>query len=347
MKISLSGNEKLSLISNLGTMLGAGIPIMEALGYLLDEEKGHGKKIISLLRDDLNQGKTIAQSLEKNPAAFDPVTVSLIKAAEEAGTLDSTLKDITKNIKKEIEFNDHVKSAFTYPVLVMVVFVGILLLIFAFVIPRISVVFSRLKVNLPLPTRVLISTSDFFMANLIFISIAAAFLAVAVYLLYRAKKGALLNLLYRLPVLNSLAHSIDITRFSRSMALLLSSGIPITDALELSQKVVTTDRVLLAIQKSRDKVASGSKLSEGLKGVKKAFPALAISLIEAGEKSGTLEVSMQELADHFDNEVNNKIRSVTILIEPILLIVIGVLVGGVMLAIIAPIYGLIGQLRSR
>lgn len=346
MNIALSGNEKYSLISNLGTMMSAGIPIMEAVESLLREAKGGQQAVLEIIKKDLNQGKTLADTLAKAPHAFDPVTVNLIKAAEEAGNLDTTLKDLSLAIKKDIEFNDRVRSALAYPMLVMVVFAGVLLLILTFVIPRIATVFSRLKVELPLPTKILIAVSNLLTSQTIWVVSGLVILIVGGFLLYRAKRSYFIEILFSLPLLSTLALEIDLTRFSRSMSLLLSSGIPVTEALDLSKSVVSRKDFSLSIKRSQEMVSSGKNLAESLKNFHH-IPGVVLRMIEAGEKSGSLDKAMQEISEHFDSQVSTTLKTLVTIIEPVLLVLIAVLVGGMMLAIIAPIYGLIGQLKGR
>lgn len=345
--ISLSNNEKLALISNLSTMLSAGIPILETVDSLLEDSKGNLKKILEAVRDDLTQGKHLYFSFARFPKLFDKVAINILKASEEAGTLDVTLKDLKASIKKDIEFTDKVRAALVYPMAIVIVFIGVLLVILTFVIPRITIVFSRLKVTLPLPTKILIFISNILLAYTIPVILGTILFALTIFFLYKTKQKALLRFLSSLPLLSRLAREIDSTRFTRSLYLLLNSGIPITTALELTQDVVMKKDVSKAIQHSKEMVTSGKKLSEGFKQSKKIFPPMMIKITEAGEKSGSLDTSMQEISEHLDYQVSQTLKTVTTLIEPVMLVLVGILVGGMMLAIIAPIYGLIGQIGSR
>lgn len=345
--LSLSANEKISLISNLHTMLTAGIPILETVDSLLDGSKGNQKKLLETLRNDLTQGKHMYITFAKFPAIFDKVTVNIIKAAEEAGTLDVTLKDLKNTIRKQIEFNGQMKSALMYPIFITVVFLAVLLMILVVVIPKISTVFSRLNVVLPLPTKILIFLSDIVLTHTIPLVIGlAVFIAIFMYVFKRHKR-IITGMLFSFPVLSSLAKQIDLTNFSRSLSLLLSAGIPITTALELAQDVVMKKNVGKAINHSREMVLSGKKLSEGFKQAKDIFPNIMIKIIEAGEKSGSLDTSMQEVSDYLDYQVTASLKTLTALLEPLMLVGVGVMVGGMMLAILAPIYGLIGQVAHR
>lgn len=294
MSLNLSDQERLNLISNLGTMLSSGIPILDAVDSGLKEVKGNVKKILEKLKEDLKEGKTIAESFKSSPDAFDPITVSLIKSAEESGTLDTTLKDLVVSYKKEMEFSDKVRSALAYPSLVVVVFLGVLLLVLGFVIPRIATVFTRLNLPLPLPTEILIFFSNILLQYTIFVIIFVLLLAAIGFVLYKTRKKELINFFYSLPLLSNLALEIDFARFTHSLSILLGAGIPITEALELCQNVVSRKDIENLIKNCRNGVNAGKKLSEGFAEDKKHLvPETMMRIVEAGEKSGTLEKSMQ------------------------------------------------------
>lgn len=346
-KVGLSNNDKITLISNLSTMLAAGIPILETVESLLDGAKGNQKKILDTLKDDLIQGKRVYASLERFPRAFDKVTINIIKASEEAGTLNVTLKDLIITIKKDMEFNDKIKSALIYPVFIMAVFVGVFLMILTVVVPKIATVFTRMDVVLPTPTVVLIFMSNTLL-NYTIPVVAGSLATFGMFIfLWKKNKRFFLNIFFSLPYVSLLAKEIDLTRFSRSLFLLLNAGIPITNALELTEEVVTKKEVAKAIRHAKETVIAGKKLSEGFKDYKHVFPSIMIKITEAGEKSGSLDKSMQDASDFLDYEVTKTLKIVTALIEPLMLVFVGGMIGGMMLAIIAPIYSLIGQVGGR
>lgn len=344
--VSLSNNDKLSLLSNLSTMLSAGMPLLETVDALLEDARGNQRKLLEVLRSDLVQGKHVYFAFAKFPNIFTKVTTSIIKAAEEAGTLDVTLKDIKENLKKDIEFKDKIKSALVYPIFVVFVFFAVLLMILVVVIPKISEVFLRLKVNLPLPTKILIFMSSTLLHYTIPLSLGAILLAVLIFVIYKKQKKEILNMIFMFPLFSGLTRDIDLTTFSRSLFLLLNAGIPITGALELAEEVVLRKNVGLAIAHTREVVMGGKKISEGFKDNRGVFPSVMIRITEAGEKTGSLDKSMQEISEFLDYQVSVRLKTVVALLEPIMLVVIGAFVGGMMLAIIAPIYGLIGQVGS-
>lgn len=343
----LNNNEKIGLVSNLATMLTAGVPILEAVNSLLEDAKGSSKTVLENIRDDLAQGERLYVTFSRFPRTFSKVTVNLIKAAEEAGTLTTILHDLKDSIRKEMEFTDKVKSALVYPLLIMTVFLGVLLMMLVVVVPKISSVFLRLNVTLPLPTRVLIWMSNLLLNNTIPIVVGIIILITVFVLIYRRNRNLILGPLFAIPMVSNLILGIDLTRFSHNLYLLLNSGIPITDALELAEEVVMKRELKSLIARVREMVVGGKKMSEGFRGSKAIVPSIMIKLIEVGDKTGTLDKSMQDISEYLDYEVSNRLKTITVVLEPIMLVLVGVCVGGMMLAIIAPIYGLIGQVGGR
>lgn len=345
--ITLSDAEKISIIGNLNTMLSSGIPLFEAVESLIADAKGNSKKFLEVLRADLVQGNHIYTTLGKFPKVFDNVTVSVIKASEEAGTLETALADLSENIQKEMEFNGKIKGAMVYPMVIGVIFFGVLVLMLVVVIPKIGTVFKNLNVALPLPTKILIFMSDELIKNTIPVIIGVVGSITAVVVLYKKNKYLILPLFYHMPLISKLVREIDLTKFSRNLYLLLTAGLPITTALQLSEDVVIMKDTQKLIERSRQMMLSGKKLSEGLSGSKKIIPTMMLKLIEVGEKSGSLPKAMSQISEFLDYRVSETLKTLTVLLEPIMLVVVGLMVGAMMLAIIAPIYGLIGQVGGR
>lgn len=346
-KLTLKGSEKIGLISNLSTMLSAGIPIIEAVDSVLTDTKGSQRKILETLKKDLMEGKRVYVAFADFPGCFDPITVNLIKASEEAGNLETTLKDLKDHIQRDMEFSDRIKAALIYPVVIMTVFILVLLMILIFVIPKISTVFKKLRVELPLPTQIMIFISDVMTKQTIPMIISMVFGTIFLILLYKKKRTAFVRIFSSLPLISKLTKEIDLERFSRSLYLLLSSGIPITTALELSKDVIFRGQTAEIIRNSREMIMSGKRFSDGLRSGKGDIPVIVIKLVEAGEKSGSLDKSLRDISEYLDYQVSNTLKNLTALMEPIMLVLVGIFVGGMMLAIIAPIYGLIGQIGGR
>ncbi|MEK9201507.1 MAG: type II secretion system F family protein [Patescibacteria group bacterium] len=342
--VTLSNNDKLSFIGTFSTLISAGIPILETVESLHEDAKGNTRKILELIGDDLVQGKSLHISFSKFPRVFDKVMINIIKASEEAGTLDVVLKDLKKQIQKDMEFSDNVKSALTYPIIIFVVFLSVLLIILVVAMPKIATVFEQLKVDLPLPTRILIYGSNLITHYPIPLIMLIVVLGIGIYLLFKFQRHVMLQGLYSLPLISGLVKDIDLTRFSRSMFLLLSSGIPITSALELAEDVVMRRDVAEVIAVAQETILRGNRLSEAFRNKQTIFPSIILKIIEAGEKTGSLDKSMQDISDYMDYQVSNRLKSLTALLEPIMLVGTGLLVGGMMMSIIAPIYGIIGEI---
>lgn len=343
---TLSSSDKIALISNLHTMLASGIPILETVESLLEDAKGSQKKLLQAMRQDLGQGQHLYVTFAKFPKIFDKVTVSIIKAAEESGTLDTALEDLKTNIKREIEFNDKIRSALIYPVFILGVFVLVLVVILVVVIPKIATVFKQLNVTLPLPTKILIFLSDSLLTYTIPIIVVVCLLITGCVYFYKQNRMIVVRVLTSLPLISLLTQQIDLTRFTRSLYLLLTAGLPITVALELTQDVVIKKNISNAIKHAKNYVYGGKKLSEGFKDSRKVIPPIMIKIIEAGERSGSLDKSMLDVSEYLDYQVSNTLKTLTALIEPIMLVGVGILVGGMMMSIIAPIYQLIGQVGA-
>jgi type II secretory pathway component PulF len=345
--IRLSTGDKIALISNLSTMLSAGITILEAVDSILTDAKGNMRKVLEALREDLMQGKQVHVSFSAFPKVFDKVTINLIKASEQAGTLETTLKDLKDNILREVEFIDRIKFAMIYPVLVMVVFAGVLLVILTVVVPKIGAVFKRLRIDLPLPTRMLIGLSDLVLQHTVLLLSGLGVCLLIGWWFWMYKRELLINAVAAAPGVSGLVKEIDLTRFSRALYLLLSSGITITAAMELAEEVVIKKRMILLVRKAREMIGSGKRLSEGLANSKGYIPSIMVKLIEVGERSGSLDRSMLDVGTYLDYKVSNTLKTLTAALEPLMLVVVGISVGGMMLAIISPIYGLIGQIGAR
>lgn len=341
--ITLSTNDKIAIISNMHTMLAAGIPILEVVDSLLEDAKGNQKKILLALKSDLGQGQHLHYTLSRFSRVFDKVTTNIIKASEESGTLDITLKDVKETIRKDSEFNDKIKSAMIYPVFILGLFFVILLVILIVVVPKISTVFKQLNVPLPLPTQIMIRLSDIIMNNPLSLGMGVIFIVAISIFIFKRYKREVVNILIMLPVVNKLAEQIDLTRFTRSLSLLLGSGLTITVALSLVEDVVIKKDTRKAIVHCQKTVSSGKKFSEGLKDYRQIIPSIIIKIVEAGERTGSLDKSMQDASEFLDYQVTNQLKTVTALIEPIMLVFVGLLVGAMMTAIIAPMYGLISQ----
>ncbi|MDZ4227712.1 MAG: type II secretion system F family protein, partial [Candidatus Levybacteria bacterium] len=195
--VTLSGSDKLSTLSDLGTMLSAGIPLLESVEALLEDAKKNQKKLLEVLREDLTQGKHVYFTFSKFPNVFSRVVTSIVKASEEAGTLDVTLKDLKESLKKDMEFADKVKSALIYPLFIVGVFFAVLLMILIVVVPKISSVFSRMNVVLPLPTKIMIFMSEALLDQTIPVVLGLVAFYFLSFFIYKKKKNLLFKLFFK------------------------------------------------------------------------------------------------------------------------------------------------------
>jgi type IV pilus assembly protein PilC len=345
--IAISDSEKVGLFSTLSTMINAGIPILEAIDSISEGSKGNTKKVLESIREDLTQGKSLSVAFSKFPSVFNKVTVNVVKASEEAGTLDVVLKDLKAQLQKDMELINNVKSAITYPIVILILFLIVLMVILVVVVPKIATVFIQLRVKLPLPTQILIFMSDVILHQTIFFIAGLALIIGGFIFLFMYKKSLIFEFIFSLPLVSKLVKEIDLVRFSRSMYLLLNSGITITSALVLAEGIVMRKDVAKAISVSQETVLSGRKISETFRDRKNIFPGIVVKIIEAGEKTGTLEKSMSEIAEYMDYQVNSTLKTLISMLEPLMLVFVGVLVGAMMMSIIAPIYGLISQFGGK
>ncbi len=347
MAVRLKTSEKLELISNLGAMISAGIPLLESVEALLEGATSRSKTVLEALKSDLESGKTIATSFSRFQESFDAVDINLVRGGEEAGNLEEVLRDLAETLRREIEFNRRVKGALAYPAFISVVFVGIMIVILTFVMPRIAQVFTKLNVVIPLPTRFLIASSNIFINYWPAVISISALIIAGLLALYHYRRRQLIGIVSSLPYVSKLFREIDLVRFTRSLSLLLSSGIPISKSLELSQEVLVRPELIKLIEFSRKEIIKGKRLTDSFKTQKEILPPIFIRIVDAGERSGKLEESFQEAANYFDGRVSDTIKTITTLLEPVILVTVGIVVGGIMISIIAPIYQLVGQIQIR
>lgn len=345
-RIRLRGKDKVSLFSDLATMLTAGIPIAEVLESIELDANGRMKRITHELKQSVTNGEPLSKGMERFPRTFDTVTINIMRAAETGGTLEESLQDIVRNLKKQLAFTDSIRIAMIYPAFIGVIFLGIILLMLTFVVPRIAKVFESMRVNIPWVTRAMITASDYFIAHWILVSAVFIGLLVAVYLLISANRRVVVRWLLSIPGLRRLGTNIDLLQLTRSFALLVRAGVPLDESIMLSKRVVRKKQVIEAIELMQRNIESGRPLSHGLRDGKTIIPPIMARSIETAETSGTLEQTLQSLSEYFDEQVAESVKVVNSLLEPVMIVVIGLMVGSLMATIIAPIYNLISQVNS-
>ncbi len=346
-KLKIKGKDRLEMLSDITTMLKSGIPILDAVISLEKDSRGNVKKVLRALKNGLYNGESLAKIFGKFPLIFDDITINLIRAAESGGTLETTMQDIVDTGKKELNFSDQLRNTMIYPLFVLVVFVGIVILVLAFVMPHVSKVFESINAHMPLITRVMLAASAFFVKYWIPIIIAFVLLVTLLVIFFKTHKRMLVRLTMSLPFLHKLGRNIDYARFMRSFGLLMRAGVPILEALKLSEPIVQKKDTSEVVHQMSKDVANGKPLAASLVDDGATVPAVMERSLKTAEESGTLDEALQNLAEYFDDQVASSLKVIGSIVEPVMIVVVGAMVGTLMISVIAPVYGMIGQLTAQ
>lgn len=343
----LSDLNRLFLVKHLGIMLQSGIPIYEALGMLKEQSKGKLRAILTSIMESVGSGQTLADSLAAFPKDFPELFVQLIAGGELSGTLEKNLAYIAGFMEKEIDLKKKVKGAMMYPV---IVFIAVLLLtmgIGLFVLPQILPLFQSFSIKLPLSTRILIWFAEFFRDYgivVLIVLIGGAFFT-PLFLELKWIKPFSHRIYLRIPVAGSILRELSLARFFRVLATLMDAGLPIDTALNISAKIIRNVRYQKEILKMRRAVTQGNSFTDAVSESHFLFPVLVRHMMRVGEKSGNLVDSLNYLGAFYEDEMDDKLKNLSTLMEPLLLLFIGLIVAFVALSIIGPIYSLSGGIQ--
>jgi len=345
----VSTSEKAAFCRFLATMLRAGLPLPEALDIIKQETKS--AKLKHILFDaifHIEKGQTLSSVLAKYKIDFDAVFLTMIKAGEESGTLDKSFDYLSKQLLASHELSQKVKSSLIYPAVIVVAMIGNAFIMLGFVLPKMSDVFLDLNVKMPAVTKFMLNAGKSVGENLaltfgIFFSII--FFVILLFLL-RPTRKIILSYLLKLPVVNKVMDQLDTARFARTLSTLLKSGVPIMAALDVCSDVLKQPGLRSQAKEFSSGVAKGKSLSDILVQQKHSFPVTLIQTIRTGEKTGSLELVLEELAIFYELEVDYALKKATALIEPLLMLTIGIAVGGMVILLISPIYSIVGGLES-
>ncbi len=341
--------EKFTIVETLGIMLAAGIPILDALESIEEDATSNNTKgVVKAIRESVQRGNTLVESFSQFPKIFDDIFLSTIKAGEESGNLDRVLKDLSDDLKQTEELKSDIRGAMFYPAIVMGVLVFVLTILLGFVVPRVANVFERLNIPKPLPTQILLSTALFLKEYYLFVLAFLIIMAIltAFSLSNKDVRTRLFTMFFKLPLFGSILKYLDLSRFSQTLSLLLSAGIPIIKAIETSGGVVINQKTKREIEEIKHKLTQGHGLASSMREYK-TFPTLMTRIVSTGEQTGNLDKVLGEVASHYHTKLSRRVKTIATALEPILIIIVGVIVGAVILAIISPIYQLIGQIRPR
>jgi type IV pilus assembly protein PilC len=329
-------------------MIGAGLPLVQCLEILgtQAEDKNFGA-IILATRADVENGMSLADAMKKHPKAFDSLFTNMIAAGEAGGILDAILKRLATYIEKAVKLKGQVKSAMVYPIAVVVIATVVVSVILWKVIPTFASLFAGLGAELPLPTRIVIALSNGLVRYGLFIIAALVGLGFAFRAYYASSSGRRVvdRIVLKLPVLGLLMRKIAVARFCRTLSTLLSSGVSILEALDITAKTAGNAIVEEAIYSTRKSIEGGETIAAPLAQTA-VFPPMVVQMIGVGEATGALDTMLAKIADFYEEEVDVAVAGLLTLLEPIMIALLGGVVGGIVIAMYLPIFALVSQLTG-
>jgi type IV pilus assembly protein PilC len=332
------------------TMIDAGLPIVQCLDIL--QGQTDNKAFANVLRDvksSVEQGATFSDSLRRHPKVFDHLYVNLVQAGEVGGILDTILNRLAVYIEKAMKLRRQVRGAMVYPSIVIFVFIGVLTILLTFVIPGFQNMFKDFgaKDDLPALTKFVMAVSAIFVGNIVWIFLGVTAIVFGVGYGYKTPKGKKLvhRLLLRLPIVGDVLRKIAVARFTRTLGTLLSSGVPILDALEIVAKTAGNVIVEEAIMYARARISEGKNMAAPLMETN-VFPPMVVQMVGVGEQTGALDTMLNKIADFYEEEVDVAVAALTSLIEPVMMVGVGGTVGVVLIAMYLPIFGLADKIKA-
>ena len=327
-------------------MIDAGLPLVQCLEILANQQEHKNfQKILLQVRQDVEAGSTLADAMRRHPKAFNNLYVNMIAAGEAGGILDTILQRLSVYIEKAVKLASQVKAALIYPVAVIVIACIVVAVILLKVIPTFAALFTSLGAELPFPTRVVIAASNFLARYFIFFVIgivAAIFAFRRYYATYRGRR-VVDGLVLKIPVLGQIMRKISVARFCRTLATLTSSGVPILEALDITARTSGNAIIEDAIQDVRKSVEGGKTIVEPLRdsGV---FPNMVVQMIGVGEQTGALDQMLNKIGDFYEDEVDAAVAGLVKLLEPVMIFILGTIIGGIVIAMYLPMFTLINKI---
>jgi len=345
----VSGEMLVIFTRQFATMIGAGIPVLECLSILQEQAEDPGfKTALGSIVDEVRGGGDLSQALGRHPKVFVRIYVNMIKAGEASGQLDTILNRLAEYLEATEKLSREIKSAMTYPVVSLVMILGITIFLLVFIIPKFQEIFKALRVELPLPTKVVLAISGvmttFFGQGI--------FLAVGIFMLVQfwksTKSGGYTwdRMMLKAPVFGDLTQKVSLSRFAKTFATLLRSGVPILGALEIVASTSGNKVVEEAVNNARESIRQGENLAKPLS-QSFVFPPMVVRMISIGEKSGALEQLLEKISEFYDQQVEAMVEQLTALIEPLMIGLMGLIVGGIVLSIFLPIFKIQESLRKK
>ena len=330
-------------------MIDAGLPLVQCLEILAGQQENKiFQKILTSVRGSVEGGATLSASMKQHEKVFDPLYYNMVEAGETGGILDTILQRLSTYIEKNVKLKRAVKSAMIYPVSVLLIAAGVITLLLWKVVPIFVTLFNGLDVDLPLPTRIVIALSNF-VGSIYGLMVLLFFVggAIAVKFWYGTPQGRFTidGLLLKVPVVGQVLRKISVARFTRTLGTLISSGVPILEGLDITARTSGNAVVEKAIMQTRKAVEAGRSLVDPLKETD-VFPGMVTQMIGVGEQTGAMDAMLQKIADFYEDEVDAAVKDMLTAIEPIMIVFLGVVVGGVVISMYLPLFSLINKLSG-
>jgi general secretion pathway protein F len=328
------------MVRQLSTLLSAGLPLVESLTAVIEQVPNPAlKKIGTQVRERVNEGSSLADAFAQHPRIFSPLFVNMTRAGERSGALEIVLERLADFTENQVAFRHKISAAMVYPILMTFVGIGVLGFLLGYVIPTVTQIFEDLKQGLPLPTLILMTMSDglrrFWWVGVV----VAALILLGIDRYSRTEGGRLVldRIKLKAPIFGALALKIAIARFTRTLAILLKSGVPVLTSMDIVKNVVNNRVLMQVIEDARDNIREGQDMAPPLRR-SQLFPPLATHMIAVGEKSGKLEDMLLRVADAFETDVETTVQGLTALIEPLMILLMGSIIGFIALSILLPIF---------
>jgi len=342
-RISLQRVRRADVVSTtrqLATLLSAGLPLVSALSGVLEQVKRPAlRRVLSQVRERVKEGMSLASALMEHPAVFPSVYTAMINAGETSGTLELVVERLAEFGEQQLALQRKIRSTLAYPLLMLIVGVGVVVFLMAYVIPRVTQIFVDMKQQLPLPTTILIGVSELFQKYwpLAILAMVGCFFAVRYYVKTDAGRRRYDRMLLKLPVVGSIVEKVAMARITRTLGTLLKNGVPLLSAMEIVRSLVSNVVLRQALEEARQEISEGASITAPLArgGV---FPPSVIQMISVGEQSGNLEGMLFKVAETFDSEVETSVTTFTSLLGPFMILFLAFFVGFVVLAVLLPIF---------
>jgi type IV pilus assembly protein PilC len=326
------------------TMINAGLPLIQSLNILESQEENKTfKAILKEVKENVEEGATLADAMGKHPKVFDELFVNMVAAGEVGGILDTILNRLSAYMEKAMKLKRQVKGAMTYPAIVLVIAVLVIVVILVFVIPVFEKMFADFGGTLPVPTQIVVAISNFVKGNILYMIIGLGLLGYAFKRFCATDKGRALvdDIVLKLPVVGPLLRKVAVAKFTRTMSTMISSGVPILDSLDIVAKTSGNKTVERAIYDVRSGITQGRTMADPL-GESGVFPSMVVQMVAVGEQTGALDAMLGKIADFYDDEVDAAVEGLTSMIEPFMMVFLGTTIGGLVIAMYLPIFKMAG-----